>query len=145
MLPKSVIETVELMNKDYFLGELSYDIVSEKYSFRRNKEINDLKLYPAEFYGLFDVKEIEVKSDVIRGFIVDRIIPYNRMNLSKYLKYYDMEFWDEWELFLKAKGMCFLDLFWIRKNSKETYKKCHIKFTNSVRDDLLTEEYFLEN
>ena len=41
--------------------------------------------------------------------------------------------------------MCFLDTFWIRRNSKETYKKCHVKFTNSVRDDLLTEEYFLEN
>jgi len=65
--------------------------------------------------------------------------------LSKYLKYYDMEFWDEWELFLKAKGMCFLVTFWIRRNNNETYKKCHIKFTNSVRDDLLTEEYFLEN
>jgi hypothetical protein len=145
MLPKSVIETVELMNKEYFLGQLSYDIVSEKYSFKRNKEINDLKLYPAEFYGLFQRKEREVSSDIIREFIVDRLIPYNRMSLSKYLKYYDMEFWDEWELFLKAKGMCFLDTFWIRRNSEETYKECHIKFTNSVRDDLLTEEYFLMN
>jgi hypothetical protein len=145
MLPKSVIETVELMNKDYFLGELSYDIVSEEYSFKRNKEINDLKLYPAEFYGLFQRKEREVSSDIIREFIVDRLIPYNRMNLSKYLKYYDMDFWDEWELFLKAKGMCFLDTFWIRRNIKETYKECHINFTNSVRDDLLTEEYFLKN
>lgn len=143
MLPKSVIETVELMNKDYFLGQLSYDIVSQEYSFKRNKEIKDLKVYPAEFYGLFERKEREVSSDIIREFIVDRLIPYNRMNLSKHLKYYDMEFWDEWDLFLKAKGMCFLDTFWIRRNSKETYKECHIKFTNSVRDDLLTEEYFL--
>ncbi|WAG69755.1 hypothetical protein [Clostridium sp. CF011] len=48
-------------------------------------------------------------------------------------------------MFLKAKGMCFLDTFLVRRNSKETYKKCHIKFTNSIRDDLLTEEYFLKN
>lgn len=143
MLPKSVIETVELMNKDYFLGKLSYDIVSEEYSFIRNKDIEDLNLYPAEFYGLFNRKEKEVSSEVIRDFVVDRIIPYNRMKLEKYLKYYDMEFWDEWELFLKAKGMCFLDTFWIRTNEKQTYKNSHIKFTNSVREDLLPEEYFL--
>ncbi|WAG69754.1 hypothetical protein [Clostridium sp. CF011] len=99
MLPKSVIETVDIMNKDYFLGQLSYDIVSEEYSFKRNKEINDLKLYPAEFYGLFELKEIEVQSDVIRAFIVNRIIPYNRTNLSKYLKYYDMEFWENGNCF----------------------------------------------
>lgn len=145
MLPKSVIETVDLMNKDYFLGQLSYDIVSEQYNFKRNKEINDLKLYPAEFYGLFNRQEREVPSDVIREFVVDRLMPYNRMNLNKHLKYYDMEFWDEWDLFLKAKGMCFLDTYWIRTDSKETYRNCHIKFTNSVRTDLLTEDYFLNN
>lgn len=73
--------------------------MSEEYSFKLNKEINDLKLYPAEFYGLFQRKEREVSSDIIREFIVDRLIPYNRMNLSKYLKYYDTDFWDEWNCF----------------------------------------------
>jgi hypothetical protein len=140
LIPKSKIETVELMNEQYYLGDLSYDLVSEEYNFKRNEGINDLKLYPAEFYGLFDKKIIEVQSDVIREFIVDRIIPYNRMNLDCYLEYYNLEFWDEWEVFLAAKGMCFLDNFWIRKNKDESYEN-HIKFTNSVRDDLLTEEY----
>ena len=143
LIPKSKIETVELMNKEYYLGDLSYDLVSEEYSFKRNEDIKDLKLYPAEFYGLFNKKIIEVQSDTIREFIVDRIIPYNRMNLDCYLEYYNVEFWDEWELFLAAKGMCFLDTFWIRKNKDESYKN-HIIFTNSVRDDLLTEEYFIK-
>jgi hypothetical protein len=143
VLPKSVIETVELMNMDYSLGELSYDIVSEKYSFHKNIETKNLKLYPAEFYGLIDRKEREVPSEVIKEFIVDRLIPYNRMELDKYLKYYDLEFWDEWELFLKAKGMCFLDTFWIRRDKSENYRETHIRFINSVREDLLTEEHFI--
>ena len=96
MLPKSVIETVELMNKEYILGELSYDIVKEIYSFKRNIDIENLKLYPPEFYGLFERKEREIPSDSIREFVVDRLIPYNRMNLDKHLEYYDIEYWDEW-------------------------------------------------
>lgn len=143
LIPKSKIETVELMNEQYYLGDLSYDLVSEEYSFKRNEDIKNLELYPAEFYGLFDKKVIEVQSDTIREFIVDRIIPYNRMNLDCYLEYYNLDFWDEWEVFLAAKGMCFLDTFWIRKNKEESYKN-HIIFTNSVRDDLLTEEYFIK-
>lgn len=143
LLPKSKIETVELMNEDYYLGDLSYDLISEEYSFKRNEDIDDLKLYPAEFYGLFNRKIRVVPSDVIREFIVDRIIPYNRMNLDCYLEYYNLDFWDEWEVFLAAKGMCFLDTFWIRRNKEESYKK-HIRFTNSVRDDLRTEEYFIK-
>ena len=142
LLPKSKIETVELMNKEDYLGDLSYDLVSEEYSFKKNEDIEDLKLYPAEFYGLFNRKIREVSSEVIRDFVVDRIIPYNRMNLDCYLEYYELEFWDEWEVFLKAKGMCFLDTFWIRRSKEESYKS-HIRFTNSVRDDLLTEEYFI--
>ena len=142
LLPKSKIETVELMNKDYYLGDLSYDLVSEEYSFKRNAEIGDLKLYPAEFYGLFIRKLRVVPSEVIRDFVIDRIIPYNRMNLDCYLEYYELEFWDEWEVFLKAKGMCFLDTFWIRRSKEESYKN-HTRFTNSVREDLLTEEYFI--
>ena len=142
LLPKSKIETVELMNKEDYLGDLSYDLVSEEYSFKKNEDIEDLKLYPAEFYGLFNRKIREVSSEVIRDFVVDRIIPYSRMNLDCYLEYYELEFWDEWEVFLKAKGMCFLDTFWIRRSKEESYKS-HIRFTNSVRDDLLTEEYFI--
>ena len=79
LLPKSKLETVELMNKEYYLGDLSYDLVKDEYSFKRNEDIKDLSLYPGEFYGLFTRKEREVPSDVIRDFIVDRIIPYNRM------------------------------------------------------------------
>lgn len=41
-----------------------------------------------------------------------------------------------------SKGNVFLDTFWIRKDKSESYKN-HIRFTNSVRDDLLTEEYFI--
>lgn len=34
LLPKSKIESVELMNKEEdYLGNLSYDLVSEEYSF----------------------------------------------------------------------------------------------------------------
>jgi len=89
LLPKSKIETVELMNKEDYLGDLSYDLVSEEYSFKKNEDIEDLKLYPAEFYGLFNRKIREVSSEVIRDFVVDRIIPYNRMNLDCYLEYYE--------------------------------------------------------
>lgn len=142
LIPKSKIETVELMWEEDSLGEISYDLVIDRYSFKKNEETNDLSLYPAEFYGLFNRKVREVPSDVIREFIVDRIIPYNRMNLDCYLEYYNLEYFDEWEVFLASKGMCFLDIFWIRKEKSEIYKK-HIRFTNSVRDDLLTEEYFI--
>ncbi len=142
LIPKSKIETVELMWEEDSLGEISYDLVSDRYSFKKNEETNDLSLYPAEFYGLFNRKVREVPSDVIREFIVDRIIPYNRMNLDCYLEYYNLDYFDEWEVFLASKGMCFLDIFWIRKEKSESYKN-HIRFTNSVRDDLLTEEYFI--
>ncbi|MGL5087395.1 MAG: hypothetical protein ACRC68_17040 [Clostridium sp.] len=142
LIPKSKIETVELMWEENSLGEISYDLVSDKYSFKKNEETIDLSLYPAEFYGLFNKKVREVTSDVIREFIVDRIIPYNRMNLDCYLEYYNLEYFDEWEVFLASKGMCFLDIFWIRKEKSESYKN-HIRFTNSVRDDLRTEEYFI--
>jgi len=47
LIPKSKIETVELMNKEYYLGDLSYDLDSEEYSFKRNEDIKDLELYPA--------------------------------------------------------------------------------------------------
>ena len=142
LIPKSKIETVELMWEEDSLGEISYDLVSDRYSFKKNEETNDLSLYPAEFYGLFNRKVREIPSDVIREFIVDRIIPYNRMNLDCYLEYYNLDYFDEWEVFLASKGMCFLDIFWIRKEKSESYKN-HIRFTNSVRDDLLTEEYFI--
>jgi len=142
LIPKSKLEIVELMKEDHYLGDIEYDLVSEKYSFKRDEEIDNLDLYPAEFYGLFKREVREVSSDIIREFIVDRIIPYNRMNLDCYLEYYNLEYFDEWEIFLAAKGMCFLDTFWIRKNKSESYKN-HIRFTNSVRDDLLTEEYFI--
>ncbi|NKF08775.1 hypothetical protein [Clostridium gasigenes] len=142
LIPKSKIETVELMWEEDSLGEISYDLVSDRYSFKKNEETNDLSLYPAEFYGLFNRKVREVPSDVIREFIVDRIIPYNRMNLDCYLEYYNLDYFDEWEVFLASKGMCFLDIFWIRKEKSESYKN-HIRFTNSVRNDLLTEEYFI--
>lgn len=143
LIPKQKIETVELMKEDFYLGDISYDLVNEVYSFRKNEEVEDLSLYPAEFYGLFNRKLREVPSDIIREFIVDRIIPYNRMNLDCYLEYYNLEYWDEWDVFLAAKGMCFLDTYWIRKDKNESYKN-HIRFTNSVRDDLLTEEYFIK-
>lgn len=143
LIPKQKIETVELMYEEIYLGDISYDLVNEVYTFKKNEEITDLSVYPAEFYGLFNRKVREVPSDVIREFIVDRIIPYNRMNLDCYLEYYNLEYWDEWDVFLAAKGMCFLDTFWIRRDKSESYKN-HIKFTNSVRDDLLTEEYFLK-
>ena len=142
-IPKQKIETVELMKEDFCLGDISYDLVNEVYSFRKNEEIEDLSLYPAEFYGLFSRNLREVPSDIIREFIVDRIIPYNRMNLDCYLEYYNLEYWDEWDVFLAAKGMCFLDTYWIRKDKNESYKN-HIRFTNSVREDLLTEEYFIK-
>ncbi|MEG2656916.1 MAG: hypothetical protein RSA29_14570 [Clostridium sp.] len=142
LIPKSKLEIVELMKEEHYLGDIAYDLVSEHYSFKRNENIEDLGLYPAEFYGLFKRKVKEVSSDVIREFIVDRIIPYNRMNLDCYLEYYNLEYFDEWEIFLAAKGMCFLDTFWIRKSKSDSYKN-HIRFTNSVRDDLLTEEYFI--
>ncbi|MBU3131951.1 hypothetical protein KPL40_05755 [Clostridium gasigenes] len=142
LIPKSKIETVELMWEEDSLGEISYDLVVDRYSFKKNEETNDLRLYPAEFYGLFNREVREVPSDVIREFIVDRIIPYNRMNLDCYLEYYNLEYFDEWEVFLASKGMCFLDIFWIRKEKSESYKN-HIRFTNSVRNDLLTEEYFI--
>ena len=122
MLPKSAIETVQFMNMDYYLGDLSYDLVSETYSFKKNKDLKDLKLYPAEFYGLFNREVGEVTGEVIQGFVVDRLIPYNRMKLKGYLNYYNIDFWDEWDLFLKSKGMCFLDTYWIRTNKNETYK-----------------------
>ena len=143
LIPKQKIETVELMYEEIYLGDISYDLVNEIYSFKRNEKVEDLSVYPAEFYGLFNRKLREIPSDVIREFIVDRIIPYNRMNLDCYLEYYNLEYWDEWDVFLAAKGMCFLDNYWIRKDKNESYKN-HIKFTNSVRDDLLTEEYFLK-
>ena len=143
LIPKQKIESVELMKEDFYLGDISYDLVNEVYSFRKNEEIKDLSLYPAEFYGLFNRKLREVPSDIIREFIVDRIIPYNTMNLDCYLEYYNLEYWDEWDVFLAAKGMCFLDVYWIRKDKNESYKN-HIRFTNSVRDDLLTEEYFIK-
>lgn len=142
LIPKSKLETVGLMKEEHYLGDIAYDLVSEQYSFKRNEDIEDLGLYPAEFYGLFKREVKEVSSDVIREFIVDRIIPYNRMNLDCYLEYYNLEYFDEWEIFLAAKGMCFLDTFWIRKSKSDSYKN-HIRFTNSVRDDLLTEEYFI--
>lgn len=142
VIPKSKLETVELMNKEFSLGEISYDLVNDVFSFKKNEETNDLSLYPAEFYGLFKRKVRDVPSEVIKEFIVDRIIPYNRMNLDCYLEYYNLEYFDEWEVFLAAKGMCFLDTFWIRRDKSESYKN-HIIFTNSVRDDLLTEEYFI--
>ncbi|MGL5415348.1 MAG: hypothetical protein ACRDAU_06800 [Clostridium sp.] len=142
LIPKSKLETVELMNKEFSLGKLSYDLVNDFFSFKKNEETKDLTLYPAEFYGLFKRVVRDVPSEVIKEFIVDRIIPYNRMNLDCYLEYYNLEYFDEWEVFLAAKGMCFLDTFWIRKNKSESYKN-HIIFTNSVRDDLLTEEYFI--
>ncbi|MGL5417530.1 MAG: hypothetical protein ACRDAU_17805 [Clostridium sp.] len=142
LIPKSKLETVELMNKEFSLGEISYDLVNDIFSFKKNEETKDLNLYPAEFYGLFNRKVRDVPSEVIKEFIVDRIIPYNRMNLDCYLEYYNLEYFDEWEVFLAAKGMCFLDTFWIRKDKNEDYKN-HIIFTNSVRDDLLTEEYFI--
>lgn len=143
VIPKSKLETVELMNKEVYLGDLSYDLVNDEYSFKKNEEVKDLSIYPAEFYGLFERKIRKVPSHVIRDFIVDRIIPYNRMNLDCYLEYYNLDYWDEWEVFLAAKGMCFLDTFWIRRDKSESYKK-HIRFTNSVRDDGLTEEYFIK-
>lgn len=143
LIPKSKIETVELMYKEHLLGEISYDLVSDDYSFKRNEDISDLSKYPAEFYGLFNRTIRDISSDVIREFIVDRIIPYNRMNLDCYLEYYNLDYFDEWEVFLAAKGMCFLDAFWIRKEKSESYEN-HIIFTNSVRDDLLTEEYFIK-
>lgn len=142
LIPKSKLETVELMNKEFSLGEISYDLVNDVFSFKKNEETIDLSLYPAEFYGLFKREVRDVPSEVIKEFIVDRIIPYNRMNLDCYLEYYNLEYFDEWEVFLAAKGMCFLDTFWIRKDKSESYKN-HIIFTNSVRDDLLTEEYFI--
>lgn len=142
LIPKSKIETVELMWEEDSLGEISYDLVSDSYSFKKNEETNDLSLYPAEFYGLFNRKVRGIPSDVIREFIVDRIIPYNRMNLDCYLEYYNLDYFDEWEVFLASKGMCFLDIFWIRKEKSESYRN-HIRFTNSVRNDLLTEEYFI--
>jgi len=40
------------MNEEHYLGDLSYDVVSEEYSFKRNEEIEDLKLYHSEFYEL---------------------------------------------------------------------------------------------
>ena len=143
LFPKSKIETVQFMNKEYYLGDISYDLVTDRYSFKRNEKIDDLSLYPAEFYGLFEKHIREVPDEVIRDFIVDRIIPYNRMNLDCYLEYYNLDYWDEWELFLASKGMCFLDTYWIRRNENESYKN-HIRFTNSVREDGLTEEYFLK-
>lgn len=142
LIPKSKIETVELMNEEYSLGEISYDLVSEEFTFKKNGNASDLSKYPAEFYGLFNRRVREVPSETIREFIVDRIIPYNRMNLECYLEYYNLEYFDEWEVFLVAKGMCFLDTFWIRKDKSERYEN-HIRFTNSVRSDLLTEEYFI--
>lgn len=142
LIPKSKLETVELMNKEFSLGEISYDLVNDVFSFKKNEETIDLSLYPAEFYGLFKREVRGVPSEVIKEFIVDRIIPYNRMNLDCYLEYYNLEYFDEWEVFLASKGMCFLDTFWIRRDKSESYKN-HIIFTNSVRDDLLTEEYFI--
>ncbi len=141
--PKSKLETVQFMNKEDYLGDISYDLVRDEYSFKRNEKISDLTIYPAEFYGLFQRKIREVPSEVIRDFIVDRIIPYNRMNLDCYLEYYNLDYWDEWELFLASKGMCFLDTFWIRRSENESYEN-HIRFTNSVREDGLTEEYFIK-
>lgn len=142
LIPKSKLETVELMNKEFSLGEISYDLVNDVFSFSKNDETKDLTIYPAEFYGLFKREVRIVPSEVIREFIIDRIIPYNRMNLDCYLEYYNLEYFDEWEVFLAAKGMCFLDTFWIRRDKSESYKN-HITFTNSVRADLLTEEYFI--
>lgn len=39
VIPKSKLETVELMREESYLGDISYDLVSEKYSFKRNEKI----------------------------------------------------------------------------------------------------------
>ena len=83
LIPKQKIETVELMYEEIYLGDISYDLVNEIYSFKRNEKVEDLSVYPAEFYGLFNRKLREIPSDVIREFIVDRIIPYNRIRFLK--------------------------------------------------------------
>jgi len=52
LIPKLKLEIVELMKEDHYLGDIEYDLVSEKYSFKRNEEIDNLDLYPAEFVEL---------------------------------------------------------------------------------------------
>lgn len=100
-------------SKDHNLGTIRYNLFKDEYSFERNTEITNLRLYPPTFYGLNPSETRELESEDIEYFIVDRVIPRNRQNLKWYLEFYGLDHWDALDILLATEGKNPMDNFYI--------------------------------
>lgn len=123
-----MIKEYLLKNKSNYLGKLVYDDVNKQFSFKVNKEINNINLLPIGLYP-YGGKDINIKlnSKQIENFLQDRIMPINRFGLESYLHSLDLLKYNVWDIIEKTRAMTFDDYYWLSKEN-EIFEDMHIRY-----------------
>lgn len=112
--------------RDITLGILTYNEVTDKFSFEaRNKEEN-YRLYPVPFYGFEPLGTLNldkiVTDEDIRFFLEDRTYPRNRQGLSEILRELNMQNWNLADFCYKTRMINIMDYYWLAFNENELAK-----------------------
>lgn len=109
--------------RDVTLGTITYNELNDKFSFEAINKEENYKLYPILFYGLEQLRTLNldkiVTDDDIRYFFEDRIYPRNRQGLSEILRKLNMQEWNLVDFCDKTRMINSMDYYWLAFNENE--------------------------
>lgn len=95
-------------NHNNELATINYDKNKNDWSLKIRKDI-DLSTCPIYLYSLVKHNRYEANNDETLRFVRSRIIPSSRQNIHSFLKKYNLDKYNEYELLKLSNGKCCLD------------------------------------
>lgn len=116
-----------LMYKNSVAGILSYDFISDKFSFESDKNYKEMVPFPVVL--IYSDEQLKDKWDsIIRNWIDDRVIQKNRPETKDILKHLGLSYYNQWDICRKNLAMSVEDFFWISKSKELDYKSINVRY-----------------
>lgn len=124
---EGTVDKYYLMCKDKLTGILSYDFSKDKFSFEEDSEYKGMHPFPAIKFG-----EVKDKSnpwdELIKDWVDDRVIQENRPDCRDVLEYFNLSYYNKWDICRKNSGMSIDDYFWLTKDLSIDYEDINIRY-----------------
>lgn len=116
-----------LMYKNSVAGILSYDFISDKFSFESNKDYKEMVPFPIVL--IYSDEQLKDKWDsIIRNWIEDRVIQKNRPETKDILKHLGLSHYNQWDICRKNLAISVEDFFWISKSTELKYEDVSVRY-----------------
>ncbi|HBG5350128.1 TPA: hypothetical protein KQG32_003069 [Clostridioides difficile] len=115
-----------LKYKNDTAGILIYNIINDKFSFKKNKNYKGMNPFPIT--NIFKNLDSDKWDEFIRIWIEERVIQECRPEVSSILKEFKLGYYDVWDICRSNLAMSVEDFFWITKDNTLRYEDFNIRY-----------------